>query len=225
MVARDTTGKQLASLTVVAPVSTEMHCDNCHAAGKTPGGTSARVEMNILLLHDANHLAQYPAGHTGALAARGTSILCAECHASNALNAPGAGTVSNLSRAMHNRHATSSQFPANLKNTMTGCYNCHPGPQTKCLRDVMNVEEGMTCISCHGGLAQVAAKTDPWLEEPRCDTCHDGIPQDNALYRRSTARGIYCEACHDSPHAVAPQPRAKRWNQISSAPGPARSVE
>lgn len=38
------TGATLASLTVVAPVSTEMHCDYCHATGKDPGGNQARVD-------------------------------------------------------------------------------------------------------------------------------------------------------------------------------------
>ncbi len=49
-----------------------------------------------------------------------------------------------------------------------------------------------------------------WLDEPRCDTCHDepGYEQDYALYRLSKGHGgIYCEACHDSPHAVAPSAR------------------
>ena len=54
LVAKDiATGTVLATLTVVAPVSTEMHCDNCHATGKDPGGNQARTELNILAFHDS----------------------------------------------------------------------------------------------------------------------------------------------------------------------------
>ena len=66
----------------------------------------------------------------------------------------------------------------------------------------------MDCIDCHGGMAQVAQNPDPWLNEPRCDSsaCHGSAFQQNQpLYRKSTEHaGVYCEACHDSTHAVAP---------------------
>jgi hypothetical protein len=76
----------------------------------------------------------------------------------------------------------------------------------------MSSQFKMDCISCHGTLAQVAQNPNPWLNEPRCDTCHnDGKHQQNsALYRFSSGHGgIYCEACHDSTHAIAQstQPR------------------
>jgi hypothetical protein len=53
VVARDSgTGTVLAETTTVAPVSTEMRCDTCHANGKEPGGSTGNVETNILALHD-----------------------------------------------------------------------------------------------------------------------------------------------------------------------------
>ena len=62
----------------------------------------------------------------------------------------------------------------------------------------------MTCISCHGTIQKVSQNPNPWLNEPRCDNCHN-TPQNNALYRFSTGHGgLYCEACHDSTHAIAP---------------------
>jgi hypothetical protein len=68
----------------------------------------------------------------------------------------------------------------------------------------MSTEEGMTCISCHGPMQRVALNPNPWLNEPRCDGCHEQT-QNNPLYRLSTGHaGLYCEACHDSTHAVAP---------------------
>jgi hypothetical protein len=75
----------------------------------------------------------------------------------------------------------------------------------------MSEEHGMQCVDCHGGMEQVAANSNPWLNEPRCDTCHDeGLyDQTQALYRNSSEHGgIYCAACHDSPHAIAPSREA-----------------
>lgn len=63
----------------------------------------------------------------------------------------------------------------------------------------------MTCINCHGTMAQVAQNHNPWLNEPRCDGCHlNRFQQNNPLYRLSTGHGgVYCEGCHDSTHAIA----------------------
>ncbi len=203
LTAKDTaTGATLASLTVVAPVSTEMHCETCHANGKEPGGNQARVELNILALHDREE-------GTNLLNSR--PVLCARCHSSNALGALGVNGVPSLSNAMHTKHTEE------VPNTMDGCYNCHPGPVTRCLRDAMSLNitsaldptRKMNCIDCHGGISNVAQNPNPWLNEPRCDGCHTATAtlqfnQDQPLYRFSKGHsGIYCEACHDSTHAIA----------------------
>lgn len=196
------TGNVLATLTVVAPVSTEMHCDTCHASGKNPGGTQPRVELNILAFHDSEEL-------TNLLNSR--PVLCARCHSSNALGKPGVNGVPSLSNAMHNKHN------GVVPDTIDGCYSCHPGPTTLCLRDVMSQtvtskidpSRKMNCIDCHGGMANVASNANPWLNEPRCDTCHtptatQQFNQTQALYRFSQGHGgVYCEGCHDSTHAIA----------------------
>lgn len=191
---------ELARVTAVAPVSTEMHCDYCHYDGGVEGIRTGRVETNILTLHDEENEEAYPPGHEGPLMAR-RPILCAECHASNALGAPGVPGIPNLSKAMHDKHE--EKVPA----TLDGCYSCHPGPQTQCLRDVMSAR-GMDCIDCHGSMERVAENPSPWLNEPRCDNaaCHgSGYAQDAVLYRQSHGHGgVYCAACHDSPHAIAP---------------------
>jgi hypothetical protein len=70
----------------------------------------------------------------------------------------------------------------------------------------MSTEYGMGCLDCHGGMEEVSKNPRPWLNEPRCDDCHSdpGYEQDNALYRLSKGHGgLYCEACHDSTHAIA----------------------
>lgn len=201
------TGAELARATPVTPVSTEMHCSNCHY-DNGPGNedfATGVVEQNILSQHDAENAGDYPPGHDGPLMGR-RPILCAECHASNALGAPGVVGVPSFSRAMHSQH------DGKVPNTLDGCYNCHPGPQTQCLRDVMSAQFGMDCVDCHGPMAQVAQNPNPWLEEPRCDSaaCHgSAYAQDQALYRQSKEHGgLYCEACHDSTHAIAPSREA-----------------
>ena len=71
----------------------------------------------------------------------------------------------------------------------------------------MLTEFGMTCPDCHGTLEDVGNKLEPWLEEPRCDSplCHGTrFAQDSPLYRLSREHGgMFCEACHDSAHAIA----------------------
>jgi hypothetical protein len=222
LVAKETsTGKDLARLTVVSPVSTEMHCDNCHNDGGSAGGlATGRVTTNILTLHDNKELSGYPAGHTEALMIR-RPVLCAECHSSNALQAGGVSGVSSLSNAMHAQHN------GIVPDTLNGCYNCHPGPTTRCLRDVMSAQNGMDCIACHGTMAQVAQNQNPWLNEPRCDNaaCHGSqYAQDQPLYRMSKGHGgVYCEACHDSPHAIAPSTQpgdAIKFTQLQGHAGP-----
>jgi hypothetical protein len=191
VVTDNTTGAVLATQRVVTPVSSEMRCDTCHKDGGSANPTirTRAVATNILTLHDKNE-------GTSLMSQR--PVLCANCHGSNALGAAGQPGVPNLSNAMHGKHT------GVVKDSLTGCYNCHPGPKTKCLRDVMS-KEGMTCINCHGGMSQVSKNTDPWLNEPRCDSCHKEATQNHPLYRFSTGHGnLYCAACHDSPHAVAP---------------------
>jgi len=210
VVRQKSTGLVLARQTVVTPVSSEMRCDKCHNDNGTanPAIHTGRIATNILTLHDKNEgtklMSQRP-------------VLCATCHGSNALGAPGDPTLPNLSNAMHARHS------GKVPNTLNGCYNCHPGPKTHCLRDVMSVEEDMTCISCHGPMQKVALNENPWLNEPRCDSCHD-VTQDNALYRFSKEHGgLYCEACHDSTHAIAPSsnPRdAIKFKALQGSNGP-----
>ncbi len=194
----------LAQTTAVAPVSTEMNCDDCHFDGGVEDIATGRVETNILTLHDMEHQHEYPPGLSSPLMNR-RPVLCAECHASNALGKPGLPDIPSLSNAIHDKH------DGEVPNTQEGCYQCHPGPNTVCLRDVMSEEHNMDCLDCHGSLDNVSKNTDPWLNEPRCDNaaCHgSAYQQDQALYRLSKGHGdLYCAACHDSPHAIAYKPR------------------
>ena len=213
------TNAELARLQTVAPVSTEMHCDYCHSDGGVEEISTGRVETNILTLHDKENADEYPVGHTTPLMQR-RPVLCAECHSSNALGAPGVQGLDSLSRVMHSKHA------GKVENSTQGCYNCHPGPTTKCLRDVMSQQHNMNCVDCHGNMEHVASNPQPWLSEPRCDSCHKDpqFAQNQPLYRHSTGHGgIYCAACHDSPHAIAPSREANdalKFVDLQGKPGP-----
>jgi hypothetical protein len=166
------------------------------------------VATNILTLHDQKE---------GTTLMSQRPVLCAKCHGSNALGVPGDPALLNLSNAMHRKHTSA------VPNSLNGCYNCHPGPKTRCLRDVMSTEEGMTCITCHGLMQKVARNPNPWLNEPRCDSCHD-MPLNNPLYRFSTGHGgLYCEACHDSTHAIAPSSNPRdgiKFRNLQGSNGP-----
>jgi hypothetical protein len=207
------TGEVLTSMQVVTPTSSEMRCDNCHSDTgiAKPSVPTGKVETNILRLHDED---------SGTKLMANRPVLCASCHASNALGAPGKPGIKNLSKSMHEHHA------GVIPSTLEGCYNCHPGPQTRCLRDVMSIEKGMICSSCHGSMATVSNNPNPWLNEPRCDACHNSgrYNQDQPLYRFSKGHGgLYCEACHDSTHAIAPSREANdaiKFNQLQGRNGP-----
>jgi hypothetical protein len=221
---KDASGAVLAKQTVVAPVSTDMHCETCHSdsgaattkSGITPTGNAY---TNILTLHDKLNADEYAQlGSKPLMQSR--PVLCGNCHQDNALGTPGKGEVPSLSNAMHARHAR-----AGIPATTDGCYSCHPGPTTKCLRDLHSQQLGFSCQNCHGDLAKVSQNPQPWLTEPRCDTsgCHKTtVAQNQALFRHSTGMGgIYCEGCHDSTHALAKSREANDGIKLMALQGDA----
>jgi hypothetical protein len=181
----------MARTQAVVPVSTEMSCILCH---HTPGQSTAST---ILAAHDSLH---------GTTLVQQKPVLCASCHASNALGLPGDPNRHNLSRAMHGAHAP-RMGPASFLPEV--CYACHPGIRTRCQRDV-HFSGGITCSNCHGDMAAVANPSrQPWITEPRCDNCHSRpgfqFEQPGTLYRNSLGhKNIHCTSCHGSPHAITP---------------------
>jgi hypothetical protein len=182
----------LASTRNVIPVSNEISCvgAGCHGS-----------ENEILAGHNEEH-SQTPAA----------PVLCAWCHSSNALGAAGQPGIVPLSQAIHGHHA----------EEVSGitCYHCHPGKVTKCLRDTMSTR-GFVCENCHGNLANVAstirAGRQPWLQEPQCGNaqCHglkgpQYAEEPGKLFRVSRGHGgLFCSACHGSPHAIVPTRNAQ----------------
>lgn len=229
----DRAGAVLAQTVNVAPVSSEMSCGLCHLADSLQGTLAA-----ILQAHDKlenTDLVQR--------AQAGKPVLCCSCHADPAMGVRECKDCGlSLSAAMHGFHADKvtepgRQLPKNV------CHACHPGPKTKCLRDAMSLA-GVTCTDCHGSLAAVAAWTrTPWTTLPRCASCHTEDLQDpeeteienpneqltanaDSLYRHSKAHGgggIYCCACHGSPHTINPAATVRDNEQavrLQGAAGP-----
>jgi hypothetical protein len=56
----------------------------------------------------------------------------------------------------------------------------------------------------------VANGRQPWLQEPTCEQCHgSNYTTGDVLYRNAKGHGgVYCTACHNSPHAWWP---SKLW--------------
>jgi hypothetical protein len=171
----------LAQAEPVIPVSNEISCvsSGCHSS-----------EANILNEHEEE----------GGFDPNNTPILCAECHSDNALGTPGHPGVPSLSQAIHEAHGEETN----------NCYKCHPGTNTQCLRDTMHTA-GMICQDCHGSVAQVGSSIaqgrEPWLEEPQCGdaACHGSNYAEEAgkLFKNSKGHGgLFCSACHGSPHAI-----------------------
>jgi hypothetical protein len=231
----------LAALTVVAPVSTELSCQNCHADDGDATTKYApdvqptgKLETNILAVHDYLNRDSYAAF----LAARPDllaktplmghqPVLCASCHGDNILGMPDVGEIKSLSNAMHGHHNPDNA--PDITPDTDGCYNCHPGPSTRCLRDSMSQNFSLMCTDCHGDITTVAQNPAPWLNEPKCSNagCHGaGYDTKLPLFRQSTGHGgIYCEACHDSTHAVAASRETNdtvKFIQLQGHPGTLR---
>lgn len=198
--ARDAQDTVLATAKVLAPVSTEIGCNNCHG-GKADlennTGLNRETALNILTAHDR-------LSNTGltATAQSGKMIRCQSCHADLMFRAEGDKARLNLSTSIHGFHAHY------LKNRGdAACAFCHPSSPkgaTRSLRDI-HAALGMQCTNCHGSMEdhassllvqerangkQQAAKLltglysdsqekaetvlprKPWINQPDCLHCH-----------------------------------------------------
>ena len=177
----------------VVPVSWEIRCDMCHPEG---GGTLP-TGQDILHKHDLKH------GTT--LETDPWPIFCGTCHQQPELGAEGDPMTTTLSGAMHTAHSGRMRD----SGLDVYCYACHPGPDTRCFRDVMH-HNGIDCFDCHGGMLSVGDPSrQPWAEEPNCGSCHTrkgfDFEEPGKLYRDSKGHyGVHCTACHGSPHAITP---------------------
>ena len=215
LIAHNAANQPIATNDIVLPVSDEMDCRACHASGTQAAAEPAvgwvwnglperDFRLNILRLHDEHQFAEHPALYQAALADRGFNpqglyrgvvadgkpVLCAACHASEALGAPSFGTIPSLTASVHSYHAHVQDPVLNLtldnSANRASCYRCHPGSTTKCLRGAMGgaiASDGsmeMQCQSCHGNMSTVGAPDRVgWFMEPTCQQCHSGTATSN----------------------------------------------
>lgn len=217
---RDRGGSLLAETRIVLPVSDEMSCTTCHASGSGDAAKPAAgwvndrnpdrdYRLNILRKHDdrqgaspvykdALARAGYDARGLYATAAGGKPILCAKCHASNALPGTGIAGISPLTSTVHARHATvidpRNGLTLEASANRAACYSCHPGSTTRCLRGAMGsavAADGslaIQCQSCHGTMSAVGSdQRQGWLDEPACQSCHTGTATRNSGQIRYTS--------------------------------------
>lgn len=245
----------LGHVDAVLPVSDEMDCRACHASGAGPAARPAAGwvgdpdpdrdhRLNILRLHDEKQAAD--PGYAIALAARGylasglfatvaagTPILCAGCHASNALPGTGETGVMPLTEAMHAGHASAID-PSNGQSlddseNRAACYSCHPGSVTRCLRGAMGAAVAadgslaMQCQSCHGSMSDVGAHGRVgWLDEPTCQNCHTGTAtRNNGQIRYTSAFDApgHLRGAVDATFATTPNTPSAPWSLYRMSSG------
>jgi len=213
----------IATNDIVLPVSDEMDCRTCHASGTQVAAQPAAgwvwsanperdFRLNILRLHDEQNFADHQGLYVSALAARGFNpqglyrgvvadnkpVLCAICHASEALGLGSYSNIPPLTASVHMKHATvvDPDLLIALDNSAhrAACYRCHPGSTTKCLRGAMGgaiAQDGsleMQCQSCHGNMSAVGSTNRVgWFMEPNCQSCHSGTATANSGQIRYTS--------------------------------------
>jgi hypothetical protein len=208
VVAKDSSGKVLAEVKTVLPVSDEMDCKRCHAStsatndAKPVSGwvndtdTQKDYKYNILRLHDeknpnavSDNISalqdlgyDYDAQGLEATARAGVPVLCVACHKSNALPGVGLGLKA-FTQAMHGRHASVTDPLSGMKlgdsENRSACYTCHPGAQTECLRGAMG-----------------DAKNSDGSSKMQCQSCHGTMQAVGDTNREGWLNQPNCQACH-----------------------------
>ena len=219
-------GVTLAQTRATVPTSDEINCGKCHGNSSDP----TAVFNNVLATHDAK---------IGTNLIGSKPVRCSSCHASPVLGAPLKPGIKYLSEAIHGFHSTLATPP--------NCYDCHPGAVTQCNRSTKHTAPDGNCTTCHGTLATVASSITsgariPWASEPKCVTCHNtnnaggsGVAQvdtGTVLYRNSVGHsGLFCTACHGSPHSMTPSNQASdnyqtiQYHQaVTGSPRPAMTM-
>lgn len=212
---RTSTGEILAETTFVAPVSDEMHCDNCHSDGQRERIATGNVRRNILVLHDKEE-------HTNLAASE--PVLCASCHASPALGAPGKPGIPSLSLAMHRKHAPEHEGKEDDDRRDD---QDHEKQRDEENRDhdkgrddgeALRQDEEATLVRVVNWVRSAAPSSlgrddgdDDEGEEGTndCYQCHPGV-ETACLRGTMAASGLWCTDCHGDMNAMA-DPNRTPW--------------
>ncbi|RTZ96573.1 MAG: cytochrome C [Deltaproteobacteria bacterium] len=140
-------GDLIAVTRVVAPVSTEMGCKNCHGGPwRVDGraGMSDETALDILKTHD-----KISRTDLYRKAKSGKPVRCQDCHSDSNLPAKNTPDRLNLSAAIHGFHAT---FLSG--KDAESCTACHPGSPSGSTRSLRGIHQaiGLDCTSCHGSM-------------------------------------------------------------------------
>ena len=214
--ATNSEGDVLASTRVVAPVATEMGCQNCHGGQwrvDNRAGFVTETAENILATHDRISGTSLQAKN-----AKGEPVLCNNCHADSSQGAPGNKEQLNLSAAIHGFHANFL-----FERGALYCVMCHPADSGGATRSFRGIHRdlGMNCTYCHGEIedhaisllkAELANGKDraavllskirpanfdsadeiiprkPWVNEPDCLNCHEDfqVPEVDTTFNQWT---------------------------------------
>lgn len=231
--AHDASGKLLAETKVVLPVSTELGCRNCHGGPwkHEVAGIAPETAQDVLKAHDRLALTD--------LAGSKAQADCRSCHDGKS------GKAMNLSAAVHGLHAV--YLAGRGGEACNLCHPTDPKGATRALRDP-HAAAGFDCSNCHGKMEDHAlsllahekargvatadrfialirpagalpAPREPWVNEPKCLTCHVGYqsPQNDQAFgawtggakdlfksKRDDLDALTCASCHGAVHSVYP---------------------
>jgi hypothetical protein len=211
VVAKDSTGKVLATTSTVLSVSDEITCAACHASRAATEGNRARLaarpssgwvydtdpekdwKKNILRLHDERQssnsvyqaalqsIGRSPGLYVSALS--GQPTLCAACHASNALPGTGLSGISALTSALHTNHG-------NVLDPST-------------MLSLGSSSNRETCYLCHPGSvtrclrgAMGNATNADGTATMGCQSCHGHMANVGDPARVGWLQQPNCQACH-----------------------------
>jgi BACON domain-containing protein len=215
IIARDSSGQQIATATVVLAVSDEMSCANCHAAGtndkaKPSGGwitqyaPAQNVKLNILAKHDDDH--PISPAVLAAVQAKGyptyqaslyqtalnggqlnNPVLCASCHESNALNAAGMDTgLKDGSGNLIVPQLTSSMHSQHASVTL-------PGDSTTLDNAT---DPAKSCYQCHPGVTTKCQRGS--MSGVACYNCHGNLSRVGQSKRTGWLDEPNCQMCHQN---------------------------
>ncbi len=220
----NTNGTTLATTDVVAPVSAEVDCRDCHSAGQVGADSTARsngpqfltaassdrldvevaAKKNILMLHDFKHGTDF--------IAQDQPVLCAGCHRSNALatvgGPAGQAGLDSMSKVMHGFHG---RLQTDAQGALLRDFQGEPlliDPQNRngtvsLIPFGENVPMEENCFLCHPGKITQCFRGAMFTAGQTCDSCHGDMlamggeftRQDGSV-REPWAEEPKCGSCH-----------------------------
>jgi len=196
-------GQIIAATTLKIGISTTIGCRNCHGGpwrqqGRT--GLSRETAANILAIHDKRSHTRLSRDF-----AKGSIVVCGDCHADNSRNTQGRPEHLNLSAAMHGFHA--AYLDDNVDGNAASCDFCHGGSPHGATGkpEDLHAGLGLDCANCHGTLTDHAIgllKEEQQAQKPASATLlrliadQGSLPVDAIKGRKPWLMQPDCLTCH-----------------------------